>query len=97
MRTAPFAAAFVVALCATGLAALTTGGGAAHFPGFPARAHQTLGPVAVLARPGPDAPVPLAEAARARYGRIDALARVRTEPLPWSDGALISGIAVRWE
>ncbi len=98
MRIAPLAALVAAALSATGLAALTVGRGVSHFPATPARAHQAIGPVTVLARPGADEPaMPLAEAARDRYGRIDALAQVRAMPLPWSDAALISGIALRWD
>jgi len=101
MRTAPLAAALAAALSVLSVAAVAGLGhwtGPALFAGTPVRPHIALGPVAVLARPDPDVPAtPLAEAARARYGQVDALADVRVEPLPWSDAALISGIALRWQ
>ncbi len=98
MRIAPLAALVAFALSATVLAALSAGRGVPHFPATPARAHVILGPVQTLAAPGPDTPAtPLADAARARYGRIDALAQVRTAPLPWSDAALVTGVAIRWD
>jgi hypothetical protein len=98
MRIAILAALAAVTLSATGLGALTIGRQVPHFSGVPVRTHTTLGPVRVLAWPEADAaPVPLAVAARAHYGRIDALAHVRTEPLPWSDAALITGVAIRWD
>ncbi len=98
MRTAPLAAGLAVVLCVSALAALAPLGGVPHYSGTPARGHVAFGPVAVLARPEPHAAAatPLAEAARARYGRIDGLARVRTEPLPFGDGAFVTGVAVRW-
>ena len=98
MRYVIVAAVAAVILSASGLAAVTIGRSAPHFSGAPVRAHTALGPVRVLARAeGDSVPVPLAVAARARYGRVDALAQVRRAPLPWSDTALVTGIAVRWD
>ncbi len=99
MRPAPLAAVLAAAVSSVALAALAPAGGVRQFTDVPARAHRALGPVAALARPGPDgAPaVSLAEAARARYGDVDALARVRAVALPFADGALVTGVAVRWD
>jgi hypothetical protein len=97
MRPALLAATLAVALTSAGFAALAPGDGVPQFPATPARTHQTLGPVSVLTHAGPEAEAnPLAEAARARYGRIDGLARVRTEALPGADCALTTGVAIRW-
>ncbi len=100
MRIAALAASLAVALSATGLAALTSGrgGGVDHYPAVPTRAHIAVGPIQTLVETRDDAEpnISLAAAARARYDRIDALAQVRTEPLPWGDGALLTGIAIRW-
>jgi len=98
MRIAAIAAAVAVAVSASGLTALTTdSGGASLYAGLPTRSHVVLGPVAVLARPGPDEPaLPLADAARGRYGAIDAIGWVRSAPLPSADSALLTGVAIRW-
>jgi hypothetical protein len=67
------------------------------YEAVPARPHLALGTVRILAVPEEDAePVTLAEAAEALYGRVDALANVRAEPLPYADGALLTALAVRW-
>lgn len=100
MRTAPLAAGLAVAISSAALAAWAPSGGLPQFPGTPTRAHVTLGPVQTLvAMPaGTDSPaVPLADMARDRYGRIDALARVRTVALPFADAALVTGVALRWD
>jgi hypothetical protein len=99
MRPAPLAAAFAVVLSSAGLAALMPDPGLPHYPHAPLRAHVALGPVQVLARPEPDPlhPAPsLAEAARARYGAVDALAAVRPVPLPGAPGGALVGLAIRW-
>ncbi len=102
MRTALFAAGMAMILSATGLAAFTTtlarAPDAPRFAHTPVRAHVALGPVRALARPDREAGDPdLDEAAQARYGRVDALANVRTEPLPWSGAALVTATAIRWD
>jgi hypothetical protein len=100
MRRAPLAAGMAVALSSAAFAALAPDGGPRHYPGAPARPHVTLGPVQTLARApagSEDPAIPLAEAARARYGRIDAVAHVRSAPLPFGDAALATGVAVRWD
>jgi hypothetical protein len=100
MRRAPLAAAMAVAVSSAAFAAFAPDGGLGHYPAAPARPHVALGPVQTLVRApagSEDAATPLAEAARARYGRVDAIAGVRTAPLPFADAALATGTAVRWE
>lgn len=96
--SAAFLAAILSILSVTGIAALGFGNGLTHYPATPARPHVALGPVGVLVRPLDELEpaASLAETARARYGRVDALADVRTAPLPWSQGALVTATAVRW-
>lgn len=104
MRHVALAAACAVILSGAGLGAIARGAvaggsGLPHFPATPARAHVALGPVQVLARPvrpGEEVATPIAEAARARYGRIDGLSRVRVKPLPGGEGGLVAGVAIRW-
>ncbi|MBP7242863.1 hypothetical protein [Amaricoccus sp.] len=100
MKRAALVAAVAVLLSGAGLGAMTRSGGIGHFPGTPVRAHVVLGPVLVLAHPVhplEEAATPVAVAARARYGALDALARVRTEPLPGgAGGGLVSAVAIRW-
>lgn len=101
MRHVALAAACAVILSGAGLGALARGAvaGLPLFPATPARAHVALGPVRVLARPvrpGEEVAMPIAEAARARYGRVDGLSRVRVEPLPGGQGGLVAGVAIRW-
>jgi hypothetical protein len=98
MRHASLAAAVAVVLSGAGLGAMTRGGGLPQFPATPARAHVALGEVRVLARPihEEEPATPIAEAARARYGRVDALVSVRAEPLPGTEGGLVAGVAIRW-
>ncbi len=100
MRRAAFVAAMAVLMSGVGLGAMTRGGGAPQFPATPTRAHVVLGEVAVLARPihpAEEEATPVAAAARARYGSVDALARVRVEPLPGgAGGGLVTAAAIRW-
>lgn len=99
MRSAALAAAFAVILSGWSVGSLAKSGGrTAHYPATPVRPHVALGSVRVLAvpvRPAEERAVPIAEAARVRYGAVDALANVRLEPLP-SGQALVSGTALRW-
>ena len=95
MRIATVAASLAVLISATGIAAVSADRSVPHYPATPARAHSALGPVQILAAPQEE-PATLAEAARARYGDFDALTQVRTTPLPWSDQALVTGTAIRW-
>jgi hypothetical protein len=95
MRPARYLATLAIALSASGLAALTLDRGTPQFTAIPARAHVALGPIAVLA-PGEAEAVPLATAARARYGRVDGLVAVRHVPLPGSDRGMITATAIRW-
>jgi hypothetical protein len=100
MRTAPLAAAMAVAVSAAALAAVLPAGGLPYYPAAPARPHAVLGPVQALVRlpaAAEEPPATLAEAARARYGRVDALRDVRAAPLPFADAALVTGTAVRWD
>ncbi len=80
--------------------AVLAGVGAATplFPDKPLRSHTAIGPIRVLASESFDGPpISIVDAARDRYGQVDALAHVGREPLPWADGALISGLAIRWD
>lgn len=96
MRPVQTAFTLAVALSATGLAAITLDRGMPQYGAVPARSHVALGPVAVLAPTHADA-IPLAHAARARYGRVDGLAQVHLAPLPGSDRGMIVGTAIRWD
>lgn len=95
MRRVPIALTLIVALSASGLAALTLDRGTPQFSASPARAHVVLGPVAILADET-TARRPLTSAARERYGRVDGLADVRRVPLPGSDRGMIVATAIRW-
>jgi len=100
MRIPALAAALAVAVSSAGVAGLVPSRGVLHYADVPVRPHVALGPVQALARPEADAlhPAPsLAEAARARYGRVDAIAGVRAAALPAGEGAVLTGAAIRWK
>ncbi len=93
VSAAATAAAFAVVLAVT-----HAPHSAPLFPETPARPHTALGEVRVLAiTPAEEPTLDITEEARARFGHVDALAQVRTAPLPWSQAALVSGIAIRWD
>jgi hypothetical protein len=96
MRIASIAAFLAIALTTSGLAALTADRGAPQYSATPVRSHVTLGEVRLLIKSAETDGVTLPDAARLRYGKIDALKNVRTVPLPFGDGAMVTGAAIRW-
>ena len=104
MKTVSLLAALAAALITSGIGALAlTDRTIPVAADSPARAYHVLGPVAVSAdsrsigSSWTELHAPrLAAAARARYGRIDAIADARHAPLPNGSGAVSTGLAVVW-